>query len=229
MTLEQVQQTYGQIASFKEIFYDWGGGNIWLFKAINGLHSPSYDDFMLMVTQLGNSRFFPYYLGILAIFAFFALSIRKLRGKGAARQQSVMWFGTFIVLITAFALNIIVIHTLKDHFEYPRPYVALSSSDVVQVEKLESDKNYASMPSGHVAFITLLVVGLWPVLSPHMRLLGMGLIALVAWSRVALGVHFPADTVWSVIITVIVVYCVRTILYALLLKFFGLRCGGSRV
>jgi len=38
----------------KEIFYDWGGANVWLFHAINDVRYAWLDDVVLLGTSLGN-------------------------------------------------------------------------------------------------------------------------------------------------------------------------------
>jgi len=64
-----------------------------------------------------------------------------------------------------------------------------------------------SFPSGHTAFACAIVLALlltlrdwryeWVVI-----VLGSGLVVLVAWSRMYLGVHFPTDVTASVLLTV---------------------------
>ena len=211
----------------KELFYDVYGFNTWLFKLINSFHTASYDAFMLYVTKLGDHRFFLPYLMVLGVYALLSIIWRKLRGKGAVKQHFVMWLGVFAVLGAAAVVNYAVLDMLKHYFEYSRPYMVLSREQIFVIEPLEAEKATQSFPSGHVAFITMMVIGLWPVLSHHMRLFGLFVIALVAWSRVAVGVHFPMDTVGAFLISGAVVLCVRLLLYTLFRKLFGLNCGGA--
>lgn len=228
MTLEEVQQTYGQLGTIKEIFYDWQGGNQWLFKTINGLfHDPNYDSLMLLITQLGEKKFFPYYFGLFAIYAVLSGLMRKIRRRGGLKQHFLMWFGALTVMFVGFIVAMGITYLLKDYFHYPRPYIILPSAEVILVEMQAPEKAYMSFPSGHVTFITLMVAALWPLLSHHMRNFGLFLIFLVAWSRVALGVHFPADAVWSFAIAGLLIMGLRLIIYTLLRKIFGIVCGGS--
>jgi len=227
MTLEQVQQKYGQVDNAKEFFYDWHGLNNWLFKAINDIHNPDYDSFMLFVTQLGEKKFVLQYLSIFAIYALLSLVLKKIMRRGGVKQHFLMWFGALAVMCASFAVTMGIAYILKDYFQYPRPYAILPSAEFTQIEMQAPEKAYMSFPSGHVAFITLMVTALWPVLSHHIRLFGLFLIALVAWSRVALGVHFPADTVWAFLIAGVATIGVRATLYTFLRKFLGINCGGA--
>jgi signal peptidase II len=50
-----------------------------------------------------------------------------------------------------------------------------------------------SLPSGHATYAALVVGALWPLMGRHGRV-GLVLYAtLVGWSRIAAGMHFPAD------------------------------------
>ncbi len=53
----------------KEIFYDWGGANVWLFHAINDIRFEWLDKVMLLGTTLGDHILFPLYLGVLTLIA----------------------------------------------------------------------------------------------------------------------------------------------------------------
>lgn len=228
LTLEQVQQTYGQMVGGKELFYDWKGANSWFFKFINNnFHSDAYDAFVHFVTQLGDKNFFLPYLTVLLIYAVVTGLWRKLRRKAGTKQHFIMWFGVFAVLIAGTIINYIVVSELRDYFQYPSPSKVLPDKEVVLLEQLSKDDARRSFPSEHVALATSMIVGLWPVLSPHMRAFGLFLIALVAWSRIALGVNFPADAIGTFLITGGIIVAVRALLYAAFRKLFGMNCGGG--
>lgn len=218
MSLDEVQEKYGQLATLRELFYDWMGLNKWLFLQINHIRGEFYDNLMLWITQLGNRHNFPYFMALLLAFAVLALLWRKLRKKAALRQYILRWITTLCVLALGFVAVAVVVGGAKHYFAFPRPFVAIPQGElntaanekVYQIERLKSpDDARASFPSGHVAIITLMVAGLWPLLSQNMRYVGAFLIFAVAWSRVSLGMHFPADTVWSFLLVLLLVKLVR--------------------
>lgn len=232
MTLDEVYARFGEAATFREIFYDWMGLNEWLFFRINHLRGAFYDSLMLWVTELGNKYHFPYVLALLAVFAVAGTVGMKLKGRAGFKQYAIRWGLLFMVLVAGFIANAIVITGMKEHFALPRPYAAFdqspitgnSAQKVYQLETRAPEQARQSFPSGHVAFITLLVVALWPLLGEGMRYFGGFLIFAVAWSRVSLGVHFPADTVWSFLITLLVVIAVRAAIHRLMRGVFGIHC-----
>ena len=210
----------------KRALYEWNGGNVWLFKQINGLHGgEAYDQVMLGISRAADYHHFPYYLAGLLVYALIALMLRNILRRGGNTAYLTMWLGIFLVLSGGFAAEAVVIKTLKTHFAYTRPYAALPPGDVHVVEKrTDPEDAHHSFPSGHTAFATLMVIGLWPALSILFRVLGLCAIVSVMWSRMALGMHFPADVLGSFFIMLALVLIIRSVLYMALRRWFHLNC-----
>src|SRR5690606_16677009 len=99
---------------------------------------------------------------------------------------------------------------LKEYFHYPRPFVVLpeGSFRLVTVD-VSPEQAWMAFPSGHSAFAMMMVAGLWPALGARGRVLAAGYLLLVGWSRIALGVHFPADVLGGFFFAFIAVCAVR--------------------
>lgn len=210
----------------KEALYDWSGLNVSLFKAVNGLGSAGlYDKAMLAITRLGDHSILPYVLAVLLAYVGITYTNRKLEKKGGNKYFLAMWLGIFLVLGTGLVASHMSVSFMKDYFAYDRPYVALGENAVRHIEPAREEAyGHRSFPSGHVAFITLVVMSLWPALGGKARVFGLALIAAVAWSRMALGVHFPADLLGGFLLVLAEVLAIRAVLYRLLYKMFGLQC-----
>ncbi|MDE3015975.1 MAG: phosphatase PAP2 family protein [Pseudomonadota bacterium] len=207
----------------KEVWYDWGGLNVWLFTLINAVHGDFYDQAMLVLTRAADYHNFPYYFTGLFCLATVLLIIRSARKQGGTGAHATIWFGVFAMLAAGFGLTTVVVKTSKAHFAYPRPYIALEHVRVPDYQAGKTDDHH-SFPSGHTAFATLMVISLWPVIPGELGFAGILFIAGVAWSRVALGMHFPADVLASIIVMTPLLLILRAILYSLLLRIFGMRC-----
>ncbi|MDX2074553.1 MAG: phosphatase PAP2 family protein [Alphaproteobacteria bacterium] len=211
--------------NLKPLLYDWAGANEVLFLAINSIRGPQYDRFMQAISWIGEHEHFPYYFA--AVFAFAALSLllKTMRGQRGKWFYMTSWLGVLLVLGVGYAATGAVTNTLKDYFAYPRPYVALVNTH--QVHKLEATEprdDFRSFPSGHVVFTTLMVMALTPMLSGLLAWGGVALIALMAWSRLSLGMHFPADVIASILIAAPLISGLRWAIYTLLRKFFNIKC-----
>lgn len=167
----------------KRLFYDWGGVDLWLFHAIN-TQSPSWlDTAMVVASQVGNYRNFPLYFGVwvAVIVHLRRVAAIDLAARAVLQLKRFAVGGIFTLLMTA---------ALKLGLDYPRPISVLGWHDIRLLGSLEG---HHSLPSGHAAFVMLLALSLWPLITWPYRI---GMLVFVAWvgvSRVWLGEHFPAD------------------------------------
>ncbi len=109
----------------KEIFYDWGGANVWLFHAINNIRSEYWDKFMLLGTALGEHDHFPLYLGLTALIALW--SVVKIPITDPVRYQTQVknWLAIITVFSVAYFPGWSIACLLKPLLDFPRPPLAL--------------------------------------------------------------------------------------------------------
>lgn len=97
-------------------------------------------------------------------------------------------------------LTYIIVELMKLVAGRPRPMLLLD--EVVSRELVVFGNGF---PSGHTALATALSLTLLPHLPKSLRWLPFVWIALVAWSRIYLGVHAPLDVVGGFIVGAFVV------------------------
>lgn len=189
----------------KEILYDWGGANVWLFHLVNGLRADWLDRFMLLGTQLGGHTSFVPVLCLLLLAALFTVP-RAWRGQpGDAETVSLLWLGVIAVFAFGYLLDGAVLGWLKPFLDFPRPPLALGAANVHVVGEL---KLHHSFPSGHSSFAMLVCASLWP-LGRYWRGGGVFFLIWVGLSRISLGVHFPADVLGGFLLSLAIVLAVR--------------------
>ena len=174
----------------KEILYDWGGIDVWLFHLINDIHSEYLDKFMLLGTKLGEHVNFPIYLGLLTFVALVVIARTPLRDAVQYRVLTLRWMSAIAVFSIAYLLDGLLLSILKPMLDFPRPPLALPLDSVHIVGLAEY---HHSLPSGHSSFAMLSAASLWPILNRWWRMAGMLSVLWVGCSRVSLGAHFPAD------------------------------------
>ena len=184
----------------KEIFYDWGGFNVWLFHAINDIRESHLDRFMQLGTAIGDHGLFPLYLALLTLAAL-GITVKQ-------RSLALPWIGAIAVFSCAYLLDGLLISTLKPLLDYPRPPLALPAGTVHIVG---SPEYHHSTPSGHASFAMLCIASLWPMLNSRLKLIGVSLVLWVGISRVSLGAHFPADVLAGYVSSLAVVLAVRSL------------------
>lgn len=210
-----------RLIAMKAIFYDWGGANIWLFHIINDIRFSWLDRLMLLGTFLGDHSLFPFYLGLLTLFALVRVN---LSGQDAAhyRLQANQWMAAIAVFSIAYFLDGALLTVLKSYFDYPRPPLALPQGSV---QIFGTPEYHHSLPSGHASFAMLITASLWPVMSRRGRVAGMLFVLWVGISRISLGSHFPADVVVGFLSCLTVVLLVNAVMSALM-RLVAKRAGG---
>ena len=156
---------------------------------LQGLRNPVFDFFFELVTKLGEETFFL----VIAILFFWCINKRE---------------GYFILLTGLFGT--ILNQALKLIFRIPRPWtIDPNLKDVISEEVREAAGGY-SFPSGH----TQNIASTFGAIAAHKRgkirtALCVTVIALVAFSRMYLGVHTLLDVGVSLVLALILVVSLR--------------------
>jgi membrane-associated phospholipid phosphatase len=207
----------------KEIFYDWGGANVWLFHAINDIRFPGLDSFMLLGTTLGDHILFPLYLGVLTLMALIVVNT-PFQDTSHHRVRVSRWMAVIAVFSLAYLLDGMLLGYVKPLLDFPRPPLALPQGTVNIVGIPEY---HHSLPSGHSSFAMLVTASLWPILNRRWRIAGALFVLWVGISRVSLGAHFPADVmagfVSCLVVVLLVYFAVQKIMRVVEVRFRSLN------
>lgn len=201
----------------KEILYDWGGANVWLFHAINNIRSEYLDKFMLLGTALGEHALFPLYLGLATLAALFCIARTSLQDSSSYRSQVTLWMSVIAVFSIAYLLDGLLIGALKPLLDFPRPPLALPTGTLHIIGAAEY---HHSLPSGHSSFAVLCAASLWPVFNRRGRVAAVLFVVWVGISRINLGAHFPADVLAGFLSSLVVVLLVYAAVQ-LYIRFIG--------
>jgi len=188
----------------KEILYDWGGANVWLFHAINDIRFGGLDQVMLLGTALGDHGLFPLYLGVLALMALVVVNT-PFQDSAHHRVRVSRWMAVIAVFSLAYLLDGMLLGYLKPLLDFPRPPLALPQGTV---NIIGAPEYHHSLPSGHSSFAMLVAASIWPVLNRKWRVAGALFVLWVGVSRVSLGAHFPADVMAGFVSSLVVVLLV---------------------
>ncbi|EIU7093733.1 MULTISPECIES: signal peptidase II [Pseudomonadota] len=173
--------------SWEAVLYDWGGLNGALFQFVNEATPPILMPLAWLFSNvLGNYWTAP--LVMLGLWAWSRSTAAVGRALAIRRQllQFVIGFGI------AFAITSI----LKLWLDFPRPAAVFGQLDHV----LGTVEEHYSLPSGHSTYAALVAGALWPLAGVRQRLALVAYVLLVGWSRIAAGMHFPADVLagWGI-------------------------------
>lgn len=195
----------------KELFYDWGGLNAWLFHALNDIRADWLNQFMLLGTQLGDHSSFPAVLAVLFFAALIAVPRAFAGLPGEAEKTTRLWLSVIAVFAFAYLVDGLVLGWLKPYLDFPRPALVFGQAHVHVVGEL---KLHHSFPSGHSTFAMLVCASVWP-LSRWWRVAGLLFLCWVGLSRISVGAHFPADVIGGFSVSLAIVLVVRWVVSAL--------------
>ncbi len=192
----------------KEILYDWGGANVWLFHVINNVRGDYLDGFMLLGTRIGEYKFFPIYLAAAFIVALIVVG-RALRHDSRLGQQlGIFWLGALAVFSLAYVADGAFLMWIKPFLDFPRPPLALEPGSL---HILGEPEFHHSLPSGHASFAMLVGASFWPVARKAGRTILVAFVLWVGISRISVGAHFPADVLAGWLTVLPIVLLVKTI------------------
>lgn len=159
--------------------YDWDGANVALFVAVNSALQPEWVWLAHLLTAIGSYWGAPLVLALLLAWRRHTQAARGSEADGAPFRFAAALFAAMAAAAAAKVL-----------FAFPRPALAVHDMAIRVIGAADSEY---TLPSGHATYAGVVVASIWPLLGWPGRaltvLIGLG----VAWSRVALGAHFPAD------------------------------------
>ncbi len=153
------------------------------------IRNPFLDSLFSLITHIGEETVFL----VLALVFFWCVSKRE----------------GYYILITGL-VGTVINQAAKLAFKIPRPWVRDPSFTIVESARAEAT-GY-SFPSGHTQNVagTFGAIGRYSSRTP-IRILSVAVIALVAFSRMYLGVHTPLDVCVSLGLAALLVFCLYPI------------------
>lgn len=160
--------------------YEWAGASpamlLWLQP-----DAPSISAVAWFVSALGSYWGAPIALTALAWWAHSVRDPRRAEAIDCQVRRSVV----------AGLLAAVMTWSLKHALAFPRPLEVMDVADQV----IKTAASIGSLPSGHSVYAALLVTLLWPLVAPATRFALLAAVLAVGWSRIAQGLHYPADVV----------------------------------
>lgn len=117
-------------------------------------------------------------------------------------------FIIFVSVIGAYATS----YVLKIAFHAPRPFVTH-----LDVHPLVSETPFSSFPSGHATLFFALATAIY-LYDKRVGYVFFIMAALIAISRMVVGVHYPIDIIAGAVIGIGVGYIIHRLLYKILKK-----------
>lgn len=187
------------------IFYDFCGLNQQLFKLANQFFNLSIlPEICHIISGFFAIDRVAIYYAAYSIYHYWHLR----RMTVAAKQLAAFWsiYQQLVRFGLAYAVFGLAYAGLKFTVNLPRPFCSLPPGDFITiVAEQDLPRCLSSFPSSHVGLAVLLGYFCWPHCAARVRIIIIIIILLIAISRLSLAMHYPADIIYSCLITGLVI------------------------
>jgi membrane-associated phospholipid phosphatase len=183
------------------VIYDFFGFNKIIFVFINKITNfGAIPNIVKIVSQLFFIGNFAVYYFIICLFCYFKL-------KKLPSPEINFWpiYNNLVKAGTCYALFGFIYAFLKFAINLPRPFCSLSSTEFITIIDTTNERCLSSFPSAHTGLAIIIAYYLYPHLKKYQQILIFLLIPAVAISRITLAMHYPADIIYSAIISAIII------------------------
>ncbi|MDR0296630.1 MAG: phosphatase PAP2 family protein [Rickettsia sp.] len=94
---------------------------------------------------------------------------------------------------------------LKFFVNLPRPFCSLPINSFVTIANIELERCLSSFPSSHSGLALLSTYFIWSYITMRQKIIALLIVILVTISRITLAMHYPADIIYSFLITIIII------------------------
>jgi membrane-associated phospholipid phosphatase len=95
---------------------------------------------------------------------------------------------------------------LKISVNLKRPFCSLAEGDFITIANTSLERCLSSFPSAHSGLSILVAYSLWPYMNKPLKWISCLAILAVAISRITLAMHYPADIIYSIIVTIVIIF-----------------------
>jgi len=191
----------------KYYLYDWKGLNTELFIYLNGsfANSENLHKFISYFNLLGTTYgVISIWIGIIIISSLYLFINRNRLHETYIDEFANKWADIAIIIICSAILMYVLLPLVKEYFNFSRPMCVFAKNQIniileygnsfEEMFKKRCLSKDSSFPSAHSAIATMLVTSFWYISrNIYLRIFFLLVVLMAGFSRIATGVHFPAD------------------------------------
>jgi len=207
-----------------EFLYNFQGLNqeifLWFNKITNYYHIIAY--ILQNISYCFNITNFAIIYIIYCIYFYF-----KIKNIQDSQQRQIKFWLVYNKLVKTgiiYAIFGCTFAILKFSVNLPRPFCSFPPSSFITIANIELERCLSSFPSSHAGLALLVAYFIWSYIAIWQKIIVFAIICLVSISRLTLAMHYPADIIYSFLITIIVIITGK-IVYKIfakhLIKWFG--------
>lgn len=184
-----------------EIFYNFFGLNEIIFTKLNYITNNGILPYILHAIS---SVFF---IANFAIFYILTCLYFYFKTKKVINTEEYFTpiYNKLVLIGICYAIFGFTFAGLKFSVNMPRPFCSLAPSQFMTIANIELERCLSSFPSAHTGLSILVTYALWQHIDNMARVIFCLIITAVAISRITLAMHYPADIIYSTLVTLLVI------------------------
>ena len=188
----------------KTIFYDFGNLNTQAFIYLNKL--TNYGCFPQLFKMLSTVFYYKFFLIYFLIACLICVYKVRQTEKPLKTRKIYQYIDELFCIAICYCLFTTIYGLLKHTVNLPRPYCSLPTDQFQTILQVSYERCLSSFPSAHIALSVIIMYYLWSHLNKLFKSLSVICIIMVALSRIALAMHYPADIIYGIIICCIMIF-----------------------
>lgn len=207
-----------------EFLYNFQNLNQEIFLWINKV--TNYSSIMAYILQNISYCFNISNFAIIYIISSIYYYIQLAKIQDFNQRSSKFWiiYKEFMRIGIIYSIFGVIYAGLKFSVNLPRPFCSLPAGSFVTIADTQIERCLSSFPSSHSGLSLLVTYIIWPYLTIWQKFISCLIVLLTAISRITLAMHYPADIIYSYLITIIIIIIGKIIYQILennLIEWFG--------
>ncbi|WP_341749269.1 MULTISPECIES: phosphatase PAP2 family protein [unclassified Candidatus Tisiphia] len=194
-----------------ELLYNFQGLNQEIFLWINGItnHFSIIAYILQIISYCFNITNFA--IAYLIYCIYFYTQLKKIQDFN--HRQSKFWaiYNKMVMIGIIYTIFGCIYALLKFSVNLPRPFCSLPINSFVTIANIELERCLSSFPSSHSGLALLVAYCIWSYITIRQKIIAILIVILVAISRITLAMHYPADIIYSFLITIIIIILGRIV------------------
>ena len=184
-----------------EIFYNFFGLNEIIFTKLNYITNNGTLPYILQVISsvFFIANFAVFYILTCLYFYFKAKKVTNIE------EYFTPIYNKLVLIGICYAIFGFTFAGLKFSVNMPRPFCSLTPSQFITIANIGFERCLSSFPSAHTGLSILVTYALWQHINNIIRIVFCIIITAVAISRITLAMHYPADIIYSALVTLLVI------------------------
>lgn len=194
-----------------DFFYNFQGFNQEAFLLINQLtnHSSIIAHILQIFSYCFNITNFA--LIYLVLYLYFYIKLLRIQDVSLRSKKFWLIYNNMAMVGITYTIFCITYATLKFTINLPRPFCSLYPDAFITIANTQHERCLSSFPSSHTGLAILVCYCIWPYIKYSQKIIACIVVIIVAISRIALAMHYPADIIYSFFITTALIIISRII------------------